>query len=122
MWGKVTSWAGGAWSWFLGSPIAQIGAAALGLLLAWSVAVKTLKEEGKREQKRIHEAAAQKERGDMLEDRTEILDAIHNDVEGARSAVERMPQYYSVDELRKHDPELAALVLGDPDGDGRPGR
>lgn len=49
----------------------------------------------------------------------EIVNEIETRVEHADQAVARLPQFRSADELRNTDPELAALILADPEGHER---
>lgn len=56
---------------------------------------------------------------ELQEESKEIINEIETRVEHADEAVARLPQLRSRDELRKHDPDLAALILDDPDGHQR---
>lgn len=47
----------------------------------------------------------------------EIVEAVEERVEGAEEAVARLPWLRSTRELWKHNPELAPLIVTDPDGD-----
>ena len=46
----------------------------------------------------------------------EIVNEVETRVEHADAAVSRLPHLRSADELRAHDPELAAIILADPQG------
>lgn len=52
----------------------------------------------------------------VLQDKsTEIVNEIETRVEHADDAVARLPQFSSADELRRKDPDLADIILADPD-------
>lgn len=119
MFAAIGLWAGGAWNWFIKSPVAQGAAFVIGLLFAWTVVKGRLKAEGAREQERIHNEANLKEQAEMADVRREITDDLAKRSHEADAAVARLPQLRSTDELRKLDPELAALVLGPDQGHGR---
>jgi len=114
MWQTLTSKVGGAWNWFMGSPIAQFAAALIGLVTAWSVAVAVLKREGAREEALRNTIEAGKVREEMMKTKEEIADEIETRVAGADAAVARLPHLRSTSELRKSNPELAKIILGDP--------
>lgn len=118
MWIAFTSWAGGAWQWFLKSPVAQLGAAAIAILFSWEVIKHRLKKEGAREQERINEVATARETVEMHEAQKEVTHELQERVTRADEAVARQPHFRSSSELRARNPELAILILGPDQGNG----
>jgi hypothetical protein len=119
MFAGFLGWAGGAWNWFMKSPVAQFGAFCVGLIFAWSVAVNRLKAEGAREQKRINDALNAREHAEMVTAKSEVTNELQARVTRAEAAVARQPHLRSTSELRRDAPELAALILGPDPGNGQ---
>jgi hypothetical protein len=116
----LLSWGGGAWSWFMKSPVAQLGLFLVGFVFAWEVTKDRLKKDGAREQRRINDALNARETAEMVTAKSEVTLELRERVTRAEEALIRQPQFRSSDELR-HDPrykELAALILRDGAGDG----
>lgn len=91
--------------------IAIVGAALLGIYTVDRNAVK--RTQAKADSKSLETTI-------VLQDTAkEITHEIDNRVAEADAAVARMPYFRDADSLRKSDPELAALILGDPQGNER---
>lgn len=91
--------------------IAIVGAAVLGIYTVDRNAVKRTRE--KNDKQNLEATIV------LQETSTEIVNEIEARVEHADEAVARLPQFRSADELRQQDPELAAIILADPEGHGR---
>ncbi len=91
--------------------IAVVGAALLGIYTVDRNAVKRTQAKNKNEglEATIVLQAESKE----------IVNEIDTRVEQAEDAVARMPYFRDADSLRQSDPDLAALILGDPEGHER---
>lgn len=49
----------------------------------------------------------------------EVVNEIETKIEGVDDAIARLPYFASADELRRLDPSLAEIILGDPEGHKR---
>jgi hypothetical protein len=87
--------------------IAIVGAAIVGIYTVDRNAVKRTR--AKEEVKDLQDTIVLNEASE------EIVNEIETRVEHADEAVSRLPQFKSADELRNTDPELAALILADPE-------
>lgn len=86
--------------------VAIVGASLLGIYTVDRNAVKRTQAKNKNESL---EATIV-----MQETSKEIVNEIEARVEMSEDAVARMPYFSDADSLRKADPDLAALILGDP--------
>ena len=91
--------------------LAMLATAAIGIYIVDKNAVKRTK--AKEEVKDLQDTIV------LQEASTEIVNEIETRVEHAEDAVARLPVFKSADELRNTDPELAALILADPEGHQR---
>lgn len=100
------------WGWFTNNPIAQIITAFVLALIGWEVVKRNIQETGRiKERERI--AAAQAEEQRRVEAaRREITEGNNEARHQADEAVSNLPQYRATDELRRNDPDAAAIVLG----------
>jgi flagellar biosynthesis/type III secretory pathway M-ring protein FliF/YscJ len=100
------------WGWFTNNPIAQIITAFVLALIGWEVVKRNIQETGSiKERERI--AAAQAEEQRRVEAaRREITEGNNEARHQADEAVSNLPQYRATDELRRNDPDAAAIVLG----------
>jgi flagellar biosynthesis/type III secretory pathway M-ring protein FliF/YscJ len=114
----IFAWFGGAWNWFMGSPVAQIGAAIIAFVFAWEFTKKRLKDEGAKEQKRIHETAAAKEQAEVAHTQQQITQERNDDRERADAAVEALPRFDGPEQLRKQRPDLHAILFGNAEAGG----
>lgn len=91
--------------------IAIVGAAILGIYTVDRNAVKRTRDKQKTENLETTIV--------LQETSKEIVREVETRVEHADEAVARLPQFRSADELRALDPDLAAIILADPDGHDR---
>jgi hypothetical protein len=91
--------------------LAMVLAAVVGVYIVDRNAVKRTKH--KEEVKDLQDTIVLNEASE------EIVNEIETRVEHAEEAVARLPVFKSGDELRRVDPELAALILADPEGHQR---
>lgn len=105
-------WAG-VWAWLKKVPgevwfiVVAVSAAIVGIYIVDKNAVKRTKL--KNENETLKETVV------LQTEAKVIVDAVEQRVEDARDAVARLPQFSSADELRRKDPALAAIILGDPE-------
>lgn len=92
---------------------AQIALIVVVAILTLGMYVHGREEKAKREQKRLNDLANARERARMVEASTQVKEELHAKVDEAREAVDSLPEFTALDELRDTRPDLSTLVLGD---------
>ena len=101
------------WTWLKKVPgeiwfvVVALAAGAIGIYIVDKNAVKRTKQ--KQENKELRDTI------ELQATAKEVTDEIEQRVEEADVAIGRLPQFKSASELRRLDPSLASIILGDPE-------
>ena len=109
------------WAALTGNPVARKVATIVGAIMLAFVGYNLWKKQvvagARRQEREAWERRNQQEREQMLAAQKEVADVLADRIEQARDDVAALPEFSNAGELRARDPELAAIVFGDSDGD-----
>jgi len=99
-------------TWWTGNPVVRWITFIVLALLGWEVVKRHLKEAGRDAERKAIAIKQAEEQRRVEAARREITEGNNEARHQADEAVSNLPQYRATDELRRNDPDAAAIVLG----------